>query len=109
MSYEYYSEEEKALIRQKMRQAIADAKAAAKRRDIKLHPRVAELQAIALDTATKAGLFEPGSRRDVCSRCGGWISMGHARGSECRAADGATEPKQPSPDAQKVEDVRADH
>lgn len=28
---------------------------------------------------------EPGSVRDRCSRCGGWISMGHARGSACRA------------------------
>lgn len=27
---------------------------------------------------------EPGSARDRCSRCGGWISMGHARGSDCR-------------------------
>jgi hypothetical protein len=28
--------------------------------------------------------IEPGSRRDICSVCGGWISLGHARGSDCR-------------------------
>lgn len=28
--------------------------------------------------------IEPGSSRDRCSRCGGWISMGHAEGSMCR-------------------------
>lgn len=30
--------------------------------------------------------IEPGSSRDRCSRCGGWISMGHAIGSTCRAS-----------------------
>jgi hypothetical protein len=29
--------------------------------------------------------IELGSSRDICSRCGGWISMGHAHG-ECHAA-----------------------
>lgn len=33
--------------------------------------------------------IEPGSARDRCSRCGGWISMGHARGSDCRATTNA--------------------
>nr|POE78373.1 hypothetical protein CFP56_74454 [Quercus suber] len=26
----------------------------------------------------------PGSSRDRCQHCGGWISLGHARGSSCR-------------------------
>lgn len=30
-----------------------------------------------------AGL-EPGERRDICQHCGGWISLGHAVGSDCR-------------------------
>jgi hypothetical protein len=29
---------------------------------------------------------EAGGFRDRCGKCGGWISMGHAIGSECRPA-----------------------
>jgi hypothetical protein len=28
--------------------------------------------------------IEPGTEMDRCPRCGGWISLGHALGSECR-------------------------
>ena len=28
--------------------------------------------------------IEPGSSKDRCSRCGGWISLGHVLGSGCR-------------------------
>lgn len=31
--------------------------------------------------------IEPGSARDQCARCGGWISLGHAIGSGCHPAE----------------------
>lgn len=39
---------------------------------------------------------EPGDARDRCSRCGGWISLGHAEGSACR------EPPQTAEEIAKV-------
>jgi hypothetical protein len=30
---------------------------------------------------------EPGGFRDRCSRCGGWISLGHAIGSPCHESE----------------------
>lgn len=35
---------------------------------------------------------EPGGFRDRCGRCGGWISLGHARGSDCEREQNDAEP-----------------
>jgi hypothetical protein len=44
---EEYTESEKQLLREQLRRGVAMAKEAAARRDIKLHPRIAEFRAAA--------------------------------------------------------------